>query len=141
MHQKSENMWSFQMTPSNYWYVTFIWAKCLHRETVFQTKVVLKSQLFYIVQRNRHFFLSLIFSSIYSYSTSNLYRSTPPYGVLLYLFVFILKNFMLNMHFRWLKFCTYILIFQILIAYFPVFYMCATSCRNFSNIPHSPHSS
>ena len=29
-YQKSENMWSFQMTPSNYWYVIFMWAKCLH---------------------------------------------------------------------------------------------------------------
>ena len=30
MYQKSENMWSFQMTPSNYRYVIFLWAKCLH---------------------------------------------------------------------------------------------------------------
>ena len=33
MYQKSENMWSFQMTPSNYRYVIFTWAKCLHQET------------------------------------------------------------------------------------------------------------
>ena len=32
-HQKSKNMWSFQMTPSNYQYVIIMWAKCLHRET------------------------------------------------------------------------------------------------------------
>ena len=38
MYQKSENMWSFQMTPSNYRYVIFMWAKCLHRETTWQTK-------------------------------------------------------------------------------------------------------
>ena len=31
MYQKSENTWSFQMTPSNYRYVIFMWAKCLHR--------------------------------------------------------------------------------------------------------------
>ena len=36
MYQKSENMWSFQMTPSNYRYVIFMWAKCLHRETAWQ---------------------------------------------------------------------------------------------------------
>ena len=29
MYQKFENMWSFQMTPSNYRYVIFMWAKCL----------------------------------------------------------------------------------------------------------------
>ena len=31
-------MWSFQMIPFNYWYVIFMWAKCLHRENVWQTK-------------------------------------------------------------------------------------------------------
>ena len=31
MYQKCENMLSFQMTPSNYWYVIFMWAKRLHR--------------------------------------------------------------------------------------------------------------
>ena len=30
MYQKSENMWSFQMTPFNYRYVIFMCAKCLH---------------------------------------------------------------------------------------------------------------
>ena len=38
MYQNSENMLSFQMTPSNYQYVIFMWAKCLQRETVWQTK-------------------------------------------------------------------------------------------------------
>ena len=38
MYQKSENMWSFQMTPSNYRYVTFMWAKCIHRETAGQPR-------------------------------------------------------------------------------------------------------
>ena len=38
MYQKSENMWSFQMTPSNYRYVIFMWAKCLQWETVWQIK-------------------------------------------------------------------------------------------------------
>ena len=33
MYQKSEHMWSFQMTPSNYQYVIFMWAKCRLRET------------------------------------------------------------------------------------------------------------
>ena len=36
MYQKSENMWSFQMTPSNYRYVIFMWPKCLLRETAWQ---------------------------------------------------------------------------------------------------------
>ena len=31
MYQKSENMWSFQIIPSYYQYVIFMWAKCLHR--------------------------------------------------------------------------------------------------------------
>ena len=31
-------MWSFQMTPSNYQYVIFMWAKCIHRETAGQPR-------------------------------------------------------------------------------------------------------
>ena len=38
MYQKSENMRSFQMTPSNYRYVISMWRKCLHWETAWQTK-------------------------------------------------------------------------------------------------------
>ena len=38
MCQKSENMWSIQMTPYNYWHIIFMRAKCLHREIARQTK-------------------------------------------------------------------------------------------------------
>ena len=37
MYEKSENMWFFQMTPSNYQYVIFMWAKCLHQEKTEQS--------------------------------------------------------------------------------------------------------
>ena len=40
MNQKSENMWSFQMTPSNLRNVIFMCAKYFHGEMALQRKVI-----------------------------------------------------------------------------------------------------